>query len=272
MAQSFVPTITTMPEATTSTPLENETNPINATTPVAVQHVQVVAPSNLPDGYIFHAHYNGVTFPATVPQGGVLQNQTFLVPYPPTETSPLVSTPSVSTPLESISPIHHWKDDICACTRYGIFHPTFVNALCFPLALMGQIMTRLHLDWLAHPIPTHPQPVTSGKPWKTQPFQFMVFLTIVYGVIQLSSFASTPNVFLSVVNVLYGGYSMYIVWKVRSYVRQKYRIQEKHCVGYEDLCCAVWCSCCTVSQLARQTTDYELEEGMFCTNTGISVC
>ena len=40
-----------------------------------------------------------------------------------------------------------WRDNIFACKRYGLLHPFLLYALCCPFVLLGQIMTRLKLDW-----------------------------------------------------------------------------------------------------------------------------
>ena len=40
-------------------------------------------------------------------------------------------------------------------------------------------------------------------------------------------------------------------------------------VGWEDICCALWCQLCSVSQMARHTVDYEEKSAVCCNSTGV---
>lgn len=73
----------------------------------------------------------------------------------------------------------------------------------------------------------------------------------------------------NLVVLVYTVFWVYLLVTVRKAVRERDNIREERCVGCEDLVCAVFCGCCTVSQLARQTADYELDEGHFFTPTGL---
>ena len=42
-----------------------------------------------------------------------------------------------------------WKDGLCDCFRFGVFHASVWNALCCPTILMGQVLTRLDMTFLA---------------------------------------------------------------------------------------------------------------------------
>jgi Cys-rich protein (TIGR01571 family) len=56
----------------------------------------------------------------------------------------------------------------------------------------------------------------------------------------------------------------------RCRIRSRYGIPERTCHGCEDCCCAFWCSCCTISQMARHTADYENYPAKCCSETGLS--
>ena len=60
-----------------------------------------------------------------------------------------------------------------------------------------------------------------------------------------------------------------LICKTRQHIRSKYNIPEQQCHGCEDCCCAHWCSCCTVAQMARHTGDYKTYRGMCCSETGM---
>ena len=124
-------------------------------------------------------------------------------------------------------------------------------------------MTRLKLDWLARP--------ASDADFK-QTFKIMSSIFVIYAVV--STFLSPvdpeePTPIYSLINFIYGVFLLVITTQVRKIVRERYHIPEQRCIGCEDFCCAFWCSCCTLSQLARQTADYDMDEAAFFTNDGI---
>jgi Cys-rich protein (TIGR01571 family) len=65
-------------------------------------------------------------------------------------------------------------------------------------------------------------------------------------------------------------YTVLLIWllcKTRGHIRNKYKIPSA--LGCEYCCCAFWCTCCTVAQMARHTGDYETYQGMCCSETGL---
>jgi Cys-rich protein (TIGR01571 family) len=64
-------------------------------------------------------------------------------------------------------------------------------------------------------------------------------------------------------------YMLVLVIRTRSLVREKYAIPEDHCTGCEDCCCGFFCGCCTISQMARHTADYDTYPATCCTTTGL---
>jgi len=208
--------------------------------------VEVTAPSALPEGATFLAEYEGTKFTVTVPTGGVTAGQNFVAPFNPQESS------------------SSWKDNWAACTRYGICHPSLINALCCPLILLAQVMTRLKLNWRGEPAP-------AGEWVKT--FPIFVYITIGYFICStiFSPVEYDDASFLySFIGFAYGGFLCYMTYKVRKHVRERDNISETRCVGFEDLCCALCCGCCTTSQLARQTADYDEEDAHWFSTTGLA--
>jgi hypothetical protein len=80
----------------------------------------VVAPSDLPGGYMFEAQLGTTKFLATVPPGGVVRGQRFVSPMR------MLETIQISVPLGS------WRDSAAECFNNGIFHPLFCNTIFFP--------------------------------------------------------------------------------------------------------------------------------------------
>jgi len=64
-------------------------------------------------------------------------------------------------------------------------------------------------------------------------------------------------------------YMLIAVANTRRYIRNKYAIREQSCQGMEDCCCACWCNCCTIMQMARHTADYDTYQARCCTSTGL---
>ena len=68
-----------------------------------------------------------------------------------------------------------------------------------------------------------------------------------------------------------GVFSIYVVIKTRRHIRKRSGILETSCQGCEDCCCATFCQCCTVIQMARQTAEYETYAGQCFSETGLPV-
>jgi Cys-rich protein (TIGR01571 family) len=71
-------------------------------------------------------------------------------------------------------------------------------------------------------------------------------------------------------NFAFAVFAIFVVARTRGRIRSRYGIPERRCRGCEDCCCAFWCSCCTVSQMARHTADYENYAALCCGETGLS--
>jgi Cys-rich protein (TIGR01571 family) len=219
----------------------------------ALPMVEVTAPANLQEGYKFTAVYEGVEFPVIVPAGGCTKGEVLIVPFKG----------------GSAASRSGWKDDIFACTRYGIFHPSLILACCCRPFLLGQVMTRLKLDWKGNP---------DGE-WK-KTFRIMCY---VFGAYLILSLFFTPanisyddgvaqeeqNPLWQFVSFVLFVFMVYLISKVRKTIRERDQISEERCVGCEDVVCACCCACCTVSQMARQTADYDVTEGHYFTSDGL---
>lgn len=242
-----------------------------------VEMVEVVAPGTLSAGYTFQASYNDVVFPVTVPPGGVLEGQRIVVPFTNHETT------SELTPFAAIDTAPHgqWKDSLCSCCKYGPFHPSLWNAFCCPQILMGQILTRMRMNWLGSSAAEYDWHMT---------FRRIAIIVIVYFILSLILQPSSTEVFtaqdgtVTVINhegplwetilynlltVSFGMYTLIVMIRLRAAVRAKYEIPTRHCGVMEDFCCTFFCGCCTVSQMARQTANYEEIRAVCCTDTGL---
>lgn len=208
--------------------------------------------------------------------GGVKEGQQMTVPF-----QPIVSELSPLTPGGDNAPLDHWKDGTFDCCKFGCCHPSFLNACCCPQLLLAQVMMRLKMNLFADPAPEDEYKVT---------FRRMVILVICYWIVasifapQSSGFevnddgtmtaipADSPiwqRLIYHTLTTLFSLYFLVILIKVRAAVRRRYAIPEQRCHGMEDCCCAFFCSCCTVAQVARQTADYDERRAVCCSENGL---
>lgn len=98
----------------------------------------------------------------------------------------------------------------------------------------------------------------------------------------------------------FGLYIIYLLVQLRAAMRKTYSIPEKNClflyglglgsnerdgvcgdntsgictagvpVGWEDICCAIWCQLCVIGQMARHTSNYQSKQAVCCNPTGVS--
>lgn len=241
-------------------------------------YLEVVAPATLPEGYTFEAQSNGHAFTVTVPVGGVEEGQKFTVPFPTGATG----SSGAAVPHASVH-VGFWKDGLCDCCVHGCFHPVLWNACCCPGILIGQVMQRLKLTWLANKGGTPTQTASTFK----RLFFITIFMLLLNWVISwlpwmapsvfykdANGLPSGPYFYVSIAEqVIDGAFTLFIlilVCKTRMHIRKRYNIAEKYCHGCEDCCCAYWCTCCTVAQMARHTGDYDTYAARCCTKTGMS--
>ena len=135
---------------------------------------------------------------------------------------------------------------------------------------MAQVMMRMQLTWLGEP-----GPIISTK----NTFKVVVVLVVAYIVYSTaleiaSEISDVPNVpvFIPVLrivgSVLFSIWALWSLCMTRKNARARFSIEEQRCQGCEDVCCAFFCTCCTVAQLARHTGEYETYRGVCCSQTG----
>lgn len=171
-----------------------------------------------------------------------------------------------------------WRDGLFDCFDVGFCHAQFWLAIfCRPVAL-GQILTRMKLDWSGTPI--HDKKIFLSA------FKVMLIAFIIYSVMDTAldmllypyltgeyedvpSWAMPLDAAHQILKMSYGVFVLVITVRARHYIRKKYQIPEESCQGCEDCCCAFFCSVCTVCQMARHTADYQEYKASCCSETGL---
>jgi Cys-rich protein (TIGR01571 family) len=225
--------------------------------------VDVVAPADLPGGYTFEAEIEDRRFLAIVPKGGVRKGETF---------SCFMRDLSK---VGSEVPVGRWRDSLTSCFVHGICHPNVLNALWCPLLALGQIMTRVGLDFMGNPAGA------ARKKGGVTPWGVMGVVVIFWTTINLAVFgafnykwsrgmelSAADWTSLAVVNTAGVLFTIYAVASTRASVREKYLIRESRFLDLEDCCCATFCMPCTICQMSRHTASYNDHEGICCNARG----
>jgi len=197
------------------------------------------------------------------PPEGVTKGQRIAVPF-----RPLMPTAEGTG---------EWKDGLCGCCKFGCCHAHLCCAWCCPVALMGQVLTRMKMSWLGN--------AAKETAYRTT-FRKTLYVIIIYFILGLIFGPPAPDWVLvdgeyvnvspriplwqfivnQSLNLAFGLYVLIVLTKLRAAVRERYSIHGS-CCG--DCCCSLWCTCLTVAQLARQTADYDVQGAKCCTGTGL---
>ena len=242
------------PPTTTAMTME-PSNPAASTAPTTVE---VIAPSNLPAGYQFQVDAgNGQTYLVQVPAGpGVTAGERFAA-----------VVLSNSTPKASGIPTGQWRDEWTNCCAYGWCHPQCCLSFWCATCAMGQIMTRLNLDWKADAFKTEAD--KPSLPWTT--FKITFLITTAYHI--LTRIFSITNLWYldMIISIAFVVYWTIIIGKTRKLVRETYNIPANDCggEGAQDWLCALFCPCCTACHVARHLTDFDATKAECCTDTGL---
>jgi Cys-rich protein (TIGR01571 family) len=146
--------------------------------------------------------------------------------------------------------------------------------------LLAQVMTRLKLTWSAQEGGNAAQ---ASSTFRILAFLWIAFigLQVIQQVLKVLSLNyevehGEPNVtgafmvlLLNLVVMAFSILFLVITCNTRRHIREKYQIPEQQCHGCEDCCCTYWCTCCTISQMARHTGDYANHGSRWCSETGL---
>jgi Cys-rich protein (TIGR01571 family) len=164
-----------------------------------------------------------------------------------------------------------WKDGLFDCCRLGPCHPTLLHSVFCPQILMAQGLTRLKLNWLGERAPDHE--------WK-RTFVNVCWIVAFYWI--LTTLLSPYNgneaapwfqwTFYRLIGWAFTIYTWVVLTRLRRSVRLVFEIpvRYKYLGQLEDFCIAFWCGCCAVSQMARQTCDYDEHSGACFSVTGVA--
>ena len=226
--------------------------------------VDVIAPADLPEGYVFEAQMGSKRFLATVPLGGVRRGNRFSCPMKSLDR------------VEVQSPTGAWRDGLFSIFKFGIFHPLVLNALFLPLIAVCQITSRNHLTWAGD----------YGYRFQSMSiFTNMLMLVLFWGALNITFLfvigvtlerGHLPHywdyIALVLVNVGMLAFSIFAVGKTRAGIRARYHIPPSLACGNgsaEDYLCATFCMPCTICQMGRHSADFDRYRAVCCSGTGL---
>jgi Cys-rich protein (TIGR01571 family) len=210
---------------------------------------------------------------ATVPRGGVAEGEVFATRMGDIHGDTTDAAQRTRVFKDMDAPPSRWRDELFDCFRHGFFHDFLWNSILCPHVALSQIMARIQLSDTMDPIYT-----IRSRTRACRHVLFALLLVAVhvfYGSYLLLAgpdddaimIATFPLVGLDVLILVY---FLCMVIKTRKTVRREYDIPELRCHGHEDCCMAVFCTCCTISQMGRHTADYETYRSYCCTDTGLA--
>jgi Cys-rich protein (TIGR01571 family) len=228
--------------------------------------VDVVAPADLSGGFAFEAEIEDRRFLAIVPKGGVRKGETF--------SCCMRDLSKVGSEV----PVGRWRDSLFSCFIHGICHSSVLTALWCPLPALGQIMTRVGLDFMGNPVGA------ATKKGGITPWGVMGLVVLFWTIMNLAVFGAFNYKWsrgmelsladwasLAVVNAAGILFTIYAVASTRASVREKYLIRESRFLDLEDCCCATFCMPCTICQMSRHTASYNDHVGICCSARGYRI-
>ena len=201
-------------------------------------------------------------------------------------------------------PLGEFKTGLCDCFQHGFLHPSVLNAWCCPQILMAQVLTRMKLGFCGLPVPESRYRNTTAA-WMLACLVVGYYRLKWKGCADLDTVSSSHVETLKVlvdshgnekvlnreVNEAIGGshctksmrnnlqllnwiwfwLTVVVLARLRKAVRQAHAIRGYTDFGwFEDLFCAFYCGFCTVSQLARETANYDTERAYYFSKTGMA--
>jgi Cys-rich protein (TIGR01571 family) len=158
-------------------------------------------------------------------------------------------------------PTGRWRRGLCGCCGVLTQATFWMGCICTPI-LMGQLLTRLNLDW-------------RGRPTDDPVVRAMTFNRIVMSAITVLLLGYIPVVGLVIILLYWIGVVVVIGSNVRTYIRRRYRIRTTCCPRicdgrFNDCLCMLTCGSCATIQMARQTHNDLEYPGYCCTTTGLT--
>jgi len=177
-----------------------------------------------------------------------------------------------------------WKSGLFDCFKYGVCHNALLCACCTPTILLAQLLTRMKMTWKG-------KPTSASEEYKKTFCNVITVASINFAInsvfycIAVIPYQDSDGDLIMVQNEecvpwqmnlvnwssrLFMVYTFIVMVRLRRTIRAKYSIPETNCEGCEDYCCVFFCGFCSAVQMAHQTAEYENQDALCFTTTGLS--
>mmetsp|Transcript_9914 Transcript_9914/g.15265 ORF Transcript_9914/g.15265 Transcript_9914/m.15265 type:complete len:371 (+) Transcript_9914:183-1295(+) len=237
----------------------------------------VVAPCDLNQGHLLRVDLGeNKILVAQVPPGGVQEGETFHALY---RIHTLRRSKSMHKKMATQwRPGNDWHVDFFGCFDHGVCHPSVIYSFCcFPWILLAQVANRMNLNWLGYWVsPNTPRRSLSRDTFTNVFLVFATYFTVVGVIITIlanmgEEFHSFRTFYLMsatiIMSILLCIYSFVFMVRIRTSIRESYGIPG---TILKDCVVIVCCQPCALSQMARQTADYDRQKARWFSETGVS--
>lgn len=166
---------------------------------------------------------------------------------------------------------HEWRDGLWDIFAHGVCHPLVFLSFFAPIFALGQVMTRLKLNWIGMPSDDDGTKYIFSRIGTI----VVVWLALNLSAISLCIFAWTYvhyyiealSFTLAMSNLWFYGFCVFATGNTRRYIRDIYNIKDG--AGLSDYMLAAAYMPFTIAQMGRHTADYNSLQARMCSTTGL---
>uniref|UniRef100_A0A7S3Q0T5 Uncharacterized protein n=1 Tax=Chaetoceros debilis TaxID=122233 RepID=A0A7S3Q0T5_9STRA len=232
-----------------------------------LKNITIAAPMAMCEGFTFVAKYRKTKFLARVPRGGVRKDEDFVTPM----LNPVGSSRQLvcyTSQLESMNiPRRRWRDGLFQCFR----DPLLLLNIMFPHVVLSQIRARMEF-------------IKTGKVYSNYGVRFLLCFTIAvisinaWTAIALLAVVDNPPTWLilsccipiGILDCIMIGAFLFKTIRTRRQIRKYFDIEDGSCNNSSgDLVVGLFCTCCTISQMNRHSSDFNTYREQPLSSTGL---
>lgn len=211
----------------------------------------------------------------TQPPGGVKKGETFQALY---RIHTLRRCKSMHVKMASgWRPGNQWHADLFGCLEYGCCHPSLVHSFCCcHWILLAQIANRMNLNCLGQWVKANTPRRSLARDTFTNVFlifaSYITMTSVVITILANQEQQDDFQRFYLIAMLMIASIAVWC-WLLLLYIRTRTSIRESYGIPstvVQDCLVVVCCRPCALSQMARQTADYDRQGARWFTETGVS--
>lgn len=251
--------------------------------PEPTRVTKVVCPASVMGGAEIDVWVNGKKVTVTVPPGGAKRGETFEVPDPLEDTPSSAESPSppsrerrsrrarttTSTDRDDDSDNRRqWRDGLLDCFSLGVFHPSLCMSFWCPLIAVGQLLTRLKLNWLGQRRSSNQSAILILALLSLAAMKVDLFFSLIVARSEDLEVTVASRVFRSIFSWGLFIFWVVVLYNIRRFVRERDGISpHQACPAYLKI---LFCPTLVTAQLMRHTAYYPEHKGAYFTLDGLA--